>query len=414
MKKSYIKKLEGKEWKECIDKAFNKIKKDLNLDGFRKGQVPFDVYCKKVGIEALFMDAADFAIEKSYEELMKDKETITPVVQPNVNIKTIDKDQIVLEFEVIGMPEVELGKYKELGIKKETAEVSEEEIEHELEHVRNDFAEIRILDDEEVVSEGRIAVIDFEGFVDGKPFDGGKSKNYPLTIGSHSFIQGFEEGLVGLKKGEEEELNLKFPEDYHSEELKGKDVVFKVKINEIKERVLPEMDADFFKDLGLEGVDTVEKLKEEIKENLKASKEAEIEDKYTYECLDKVVENAKFEVPEEMIEEEVSRITREFEEQISMQGFTLDNYLKMTNSKLEDLREMMKPEAEKRVKYRVVIDAVAKEEKIEVTEKEVNEEVKKLAEKYNTTEEEFLKNIGSSDLIKYDLEMRKAIELITK
>ncbi len=414
MKKSYIKKLEGKEWKECIDKSFNKIKKDLNLDGFRKGQVPFDVYCKKVGIEALFMDAADFAIEKIYTDVMNDKETIKPVCQPEVNIKSIDKDHIEVELIIISMPEVELGKYKNLGIKKEKIEVSDEEIEHELEHVKNDYAEIRVLDENEVVSEGRIAVIDFEGFIDGKPFDGGKSKNYPLTIGSHSFIQGFEEGLVGLKKGEEEELNLKFPEDYSAEELRGKDVVFKVKINEIKQRVLPEMNEDFFKDLGLEGVDTIDKLKEEIKSNLQTYKEGKQNDEYTYKCLDKVVKTSKFEVPEQMVKEEIHRIVHEFEDQISMQGFTLDKYLKMTKSKLKDLEEMMKPEAEKRVNYRIVIDAVAKAEKINISDEEVEEEIDNLAKKYGVSKEEFLKNLQDKEIVRYDLEMRRAIKLITE
>ena len=254
MKESYTLKLEGKEWKDCLKEAYNKVKKDINMDGFRKGQVPYDIYVKKNGIEPLFMDAIDMAVDILYAKLLSDPKTITPAATPSIDIKDINGESVEIEFALVGTPEVKLGKYKKLGVEKESVEVTEEEIEHELGHLKEQFVEVKTLDDKTKIKEGMVAVIDFEGFLDGVAFQGGKGEDYSLEIGSHTFIPGFEEALVGLKKGDKKDVKVTFPENYHSEELKGKPVIFKVEVKEVKERVFPEFNKEFFEDLNVGGV----------------------------------------------------------------------------------------------------------------------------------------------------------------
>ena len=325
MKKSYTLKLEGKEWKDCLKEAFDKKKKDIKLDGFRKGQVPYDIYVKKAGIETLYMDAVDNAVDKLYVKLLSDKETITPAATPSIDIKGIDDKHIEIEFTLVSSPEVKLGKYKDLGIKKEEVEVTDEEVEHELGHIKEHYVEVKTKEDKEKIKSGDIAVIDFEGFLNDKPFKGGKGENYSLTIGSNTFIPGFEDALIGLKKGDKKDVNVTFPENYHSEELKGKPVVFKVEIKEVKERVLPEFNKEFFEDLNVGGVEDLDGLKNYIKENKKAEKEQAKEDEFLFKCLDKIVEGSKFEIPEEMTEDEVNRLVREFSNKFCKEDGSIDS-----------------------------------------------------------------------------------------
>ena len=305
MKEVYTLKLEGKEWKDCLDKSFKKEKKDLKVDGFRKGQVPEEIFIKKFGIERLYTNAIDYAVDILYARLMKDPKTVVPVATPSIDIKNISKDMVEIEFTIVGAPEVKLGKYKSLGIKKEEIKVTEEEVKHELNHLKEHFVDEKVAEDNHEIKDGDIAVIDFEGFLDGKAFDGGKGSDYPLTIGSHTFIPGFEEGVVGLKKGDSKDLDLTFPENYGAENLKGKKVVFKVTVKEVKERVFPEFNKDFFDDLGIKEVTTLEELKKYIEENIKIGKKKENEDKYLFKCLDKIVSDSKFEIPEEMTNDDL-------------------------------------------------------------------------------------------------------------
>ena len=414
MKHSYTEKLEGKEWKECLKAAFDKKKKDIKMDGFRKGQVPYDVYVKKAGIETLYMDAIDMAVDKLYAKLLSDPKTITPAATPSIDILDINEKMVEIEFTLVGSPEVKLGKYKNLGIKKEKIEVTDHEIEHELGHLKEQFAEMKNLDDKTEIKEGMIAVIDFEGFKDGVAFKGGKGENYNLEIGSHTFIPGFEEALVGLKKGDKKDVNVTFPENYHSEELKGQPVVFKVEIKEIKERVMPEFDKEFFEDLNVGGVESLDDLKNYIKENLKAEKEKRIEDEYLFKVLDKIVEGSKFEIPVEMTTDEVNRLVREFSEKLQYQGLNLEDYLKFTNSNIEDFKKTLEPEANKRIGYRLMMDAIIEKEKITVSDEEIEKGIKETAEQYGMTIDEFLKEIGSKELFKYDLLMKKAMKLVTE
>ena len=414
MKESYTLKLEGKEWKECLKESYNKKKKDIKIDGFRKGQVPYDIYVKKTGIETLFMDAVDMAVEKLYTKLLSDPKTVTPAATPSIDIKNITDKEVEIEFTLVGAPEVKLGKYKKLGVKKEKITVTDEEVEHEIEHIREQFVEVKTLEEKVKIKEGHVAVIDFEGFLNGTPFQGGKGEDYSLEIGSHTFIPGFEEALVGLKKGDKKDVKVTFPENYHSEELKGQPVVFKVEIKEVKERVFPEFDKDFFEDLNVGGVESLEDLKKYIKENKKAEKEKQHEDEYLFKCLDKVVEDSKFEIPEEMTEDEVNRLVREFSEKLQYQGLRLEDYLKFCNSNLNDFKATLKDEANKRIGYRLMMDAIVEKEKLEVSDEELEKGLNETAEQYGMSREDFEKQIGNKDLFKYDLLMRKAMKVVTE
>ena len=414
MKKSYTLKLEGKEWKDCLKEAFNKKKKDINMDGFRKGQVPYDVYVKKVGIETLYMDAVDMAVDTLYAKLLSDKETITPAATPSIDLKAVTDEYVEIEFTLVSSPEVKLGKYKKLGVKKEKVEVTEEEIEHELGHLKEQFVEVKSKDNDEAIKEGDVAVIDFEGFLNGVAFKGGKGENYSLTIGSHTFIPGFEEALIGLKKGDKKDINVTFPENYNSEELKGKPVVFKIKVNDVKERIFPEFNKEFFEDLNVGGVNNLDDLKNYIKENKKAEREHQLEDDYLFKCLDKVVESAKFEIPEEMTEDEVNRLVREFSEKLQYQGLKLEDYLKFANTNLEEFKGTLKDEANKRVGYRLVMDAIVSAEKLEVSDDELEKGLDEASKQYGMKREDFEKEIGSKELFKYDMLMKKAMKVVTE
>ena len=414
MKEKYDVKLEGKEWKDCLKHSFDKKKKDIKMDGFRKGQVPYDVYVKKMGVEALYMDAVDIAVDVLYAKLLKDEKTIIPVATPGIDIKNITHDEIEIEFTLVSAPKVELGKHTKLGIKKEEVVVTDSQIEHELHHLQEQFAEVKELNDDAVIKEGNVAVIDFEGFKDGKAFKGGKGEDYSLEIGSHTFIPGFEEALVGLKKGDTKDVNVTFPENYHSEDLKGQPVIFKVTVKAVKERVLPEFNKEFFEDLNVGGVESLEDLKKYIKENMTAERSKQIEDEYLFKCLDEVVKNSKFDIPEEMTEDETNRLVKEFSEKLSYQGLKLEDYLKYINSNINDFKATLKDEANKRVGYRLIMDAIIENEKIEVSDEELESELKKTSEQYKMSVEDFLKEIGNKELFKYDLLMRKAMKIVTK
>ena len=414
MKESYTLKLEGKEWKDCLKEAFEKKRKDIKMDGFRKGQVPYDIYVKKAGVETLYMDAVDMAVDMLYAKLLSDPKTITPAATPAIDIKDIGNDHIEVEFTLVESPKVELGKYKKLGIKKDKVEVTDDEVEHELGHLKEQFVEVKSLGDDAEVREGDVAVIDFEGFKDGVAFKGGKGENYSLEIGSHTFIPGFEEALIGLKKGDKKDVNVVFPENYHSDELKGQPVVFKVEVKEVKERVFPEFDKEFFADLNVGGVESLDDLKKYIKENKEAEKTKQLEDEYLFKCLDKVVEGAKFEIPEEMTEDETNRLVREFSEKLQYQGLKLEDYLKYCNTNLDNFKVTLKDEANKRIGYRLIMDAVVEAEKLEVTDEELEAGLDETSKEYGMSKEDFLKQIGSKELFKYDLLMKKAMKVVTE
>lgn len=401
--------INGKEWEGMLDTAFLKKQKDVKVDGFRKGNVPKDIYIKKVGIESLYMDAVDIAMQSAYKKVLNEEKLI-PECEPKVDIKSINKDELVLEFTIITKPEIKLGEYKNLGVKKDKVTVSKEEVESEIKHLRSQYAEI-VIKENGTVEEGNTAVIDFEGFVDDKKLEGGSGQDYPLEIGSNTFIPGFESGLVGMKVNEEKELNLKFPENY-TEDLKNKDVLFKVTVKEIKERILPELNEDFYKDLGYEDIKDEKAFEDKIKEDIKHRKSHQVEDKYVDELMQKAISNMKIELNPEIVEDEIHRMINQYEQQLKMQGLSIEQYLQFTNSKREDLEEQMKPEAENRVKSRYLLEAVAEKEEIKITDADAKKEAKNMASKYGMEEKEFLQAFGGIDVVKYDMKMRKAIEII--
>lgn len=402
--------IEGDSWKEALDKAFNKKVKDVTVDGFRKGKVPRDVYEKKFGKESLYIEACDFVIGEAFSKALEESKLI-PVCQPGVGIVGVSDSSVEFEFTIITKPELKIKKYKGLGVKKEEVKVSKEEVEHEIGHILERYAEVRIKEDSSV-EEGNIVVIDFEGFKDGVAFEGGKAENYELTIGSNTFIPGFEEQLIGMKVNEEKDINVTFPKEYPQEDLQGKEVVFKIKLHEIKEKVQREFDKELFDDLGMEGIDSKEKLEKQIKENIEARKEMDNENKYVDNLLEEVGKNVEVDIPEEMVEEEVDRLLHSYEEKLKMQGISLELYYQFTKTTEKDLKAQLEKEAYSHVLYRLMLEEIAKLENIIVTEEEAEKEAQDLADKYKMAKEEFLKNFGGLDMIKYDLEVRKVIEFL--
>jgi len=409
--KEIVIKIEGEKWEKALDKAFKVANAKAKIDGFRPGKAPKNVFLKRYGIESLFMDASNYCVEDAYNQMIEENKDLQIAAQPVLDIRSIDEKYIEYVFTITLKPEVKLGKYTDLKAKKEAVKVTKKEIEESINHMREHYKENIVKEGK--VENGDIAVIDFEGFKDGVAFEGGKGENYSLEIGSNTFIPGFEEQLIGMETGEEKDINVTFPEDYHAEDLKGAPVVFKVKVNEIKEVKVPELDKEFFEDLGMEGIDTKEALEAQVKENITASKEAKAEDKYIDDLLAEISKTTEIDVPDTMINDETERMIEHFAEHIAMQGISIEQFYQYTNSNKEALKEQYKEEALKRIKYRLILEEIIKVEKIKVTDKEVENEIEELAKKYNMTKEEVKKQYGENlDYIKYDLEVKKAFKVI--
>ena len=409
--KEVVIKIEGKDWNDALDKAFKKINATKTIAGFRKGKAPKNVFLKHFGVESLFYEASNICVDEAYNKMIEENKDLQIAAQPILDIRTVDEKFIEYVFTLTLKPEVKLGKYKKLDVKKDKVKVTKEEIEHEIKHMREDYKEIVIKDGK--IESGDTAVIDFEGFKDGVAFDGGKSENYSLIIGSNTFIPGFEEQLIGHKSGDEVDVNVSFPEDYHAEDLAGEPVVFKVKIHEVKQTVLPELDQDFFEDLNMEGIDSKEKLEAQVKENIKTRKEAQADDKYIDELLVKIAEDTEVDIPYTMVDDEVTHMLEHFKEHIMMQGITIEQFYQLTNSSEDKLREEYKDEALKRIKNRLIIEKIIEVEKIEVTDEEVEAKVEEIANKYNMTKEEVKKQYDNNlDYISYDLKVRRVFDII--
>ena len=402
-------KIEGEEWQKALDKAFKKKVKEVKVDGFRKGSVPKNIYLEKFGLESLYMEAVDNCLNDAYKKAL-DKSKVEPVVEPKIDIPAIDKDSVTFTITLVGKPEVKLGEYKNLKIKKDKVSVDQKEIDDEIEHLREQFAEIRVKEDGEV-EDGDTAVIDFKGYVDGKELEGGSGENYPLEIGSHTFIPGFEEGVLKMKVGDEKDLELAFPKDY-VKDLAGKKVTFHVTLREIKTRVLPDIDDNFFKDLGYDKVTNASELAKEVEKVIKERKQREIDDRFIEEVLNKAAENMKVDLSAEIIDDEVHRMLHQFENQLQMQGLKMEQYLEFSKLTMEDVHKNMEPEAIKRIKYRYLLEAVAEAEKIEVTDEEANKDAEEMAKNYGISKDELLKAFGSMEVLKYDSKMRKTLEFL--
>lgn len=403
--------IEGDQWSKAQDKAFKKIVSKLSLPGFRKGKVPSAIAKQHISSQEILINAVD---EVATEALVQGigEHDIQMIARPSLDIEAMDEKAVTLVYDIQVKPEVKLGQYTDLGVKKESTRVLKKDIEEQISRLQERYAELE-LKEEGNVENGDTAVIDFEGFKDGVAFDGGKGENYPLVIGSGSFIPGFEEQLIGMKPEETKEINVTFPENYQEASLAGQPVVFKVVVHEIKTKVLPEFNDELVKQANIENVTTTKEYEDYLKEDLKKRKENEAENKYTNDCLTKVVENAEVDVPQIMIDEECDRMVNDFKQRLAQQGFTMEQFTQMTGQQESDIRAGMAVDAENKVKVRLVLEAVAKVENVEISEESIDEEYKRIADAYGM-ESDKVKELISSDSIAYDLKLRKAIEIVKK
>lgn len=403
--------IKGDEWGKKLDDAFKKEVKKVKIDGFRPGKAPRNIYEKKYGKASLVVSAVDDAMNDAYQKALKELNDL-PIVQPTVEIEKADNDGVIYKFTFTTKPEVKINKYTNLGIKKDVVKVTKKDVDSEIEKLRKEYADLQVK--EGAIENGDTAIIDFEGFMDGKAFDGGKAENYSLEIGSNSFIPGFEDALIGLKSGDEKDIDLTFPKDYHAEELKGKKVTFKVKVHEVKTKVYPELNEDFFLDLGLDDVKTKEDLEETIKKTMTDQKEYEAENKYVDALFDALLKETKVDVPHELIHEELDRMVKDYEERLKMQGFTLDQFYKFTNSSEEALKDQMHEEAEKRIKLRFAIEEIIDLEKIDATDEEALKDAEEKAKSHGIDKDEYVKAFGGLEMLKYDVKVQKVLDLLKK
>ena len=395
----------------ALDQAFNKVKKNLNAPGFRKGHMPRAVFNQKFGEEALYDDALNAILPAAYEAAITEL-GLDVVAQPKIDVKSIEKGQDwTLTAEVVTKPEVKLGAYKDLEVSVEVSkEVTDEDVDAKLENERKNLAELVVK--EGAAENGDTVVIDFVGSVDGVEFDGGKGENHSLELGSGQFIPGFEDQLVGSKAGDEVEVKVTFPEDYQATDLAGKDAVFVTKVNEVKAKEVPALDDELAKDLDDE-VETLDELKAKYRKELEAAKEIAFDDAVEGAALDLAVENAEIvELPAEMVEDEVHRAMNEFMGNMQRQGISPEMYFQITGTTQEDLHKQYEADADKRVKTNLVIEAVAAAEGFDATEEEIQKEINDLAAEYSM-EVSQVSSLLSPEMLKHDITMKKAVELIT-
>ncbi|EMX0880649.1 TPA: trigger factor [Streptococcus pyogenes] len=397
--------------KPALDKAFNKIKKDLNAPGFRKGHMPRPVFNQKFGEEVLYEDALNIVLPEAYEAAVTEL-GLDVVAQPKIDVVSMEKGkEWTLSAEVVTKPEVKLGDYKNLVVEVDASkEVSDEDVDAKIERERQNLAELIIKDGE--AAQGDTVVIDFVGSVDGVEFDGGKGDNFSLELGSGQFIPGFEDQLVGAKAGDEVEVNVTFPESYQAEDLAGKAAKFMTTIHEVKTKEVPELDDELAKDID-EDVDTLEDLKVKYRKELEAAQETAYDDAVEGAAIELAVANAEIvDLPEEMIHEEVNRSVNEFMGNMQRQGISPEMYFQLTGTTQEDLHNQYSAEADKRVKTNLVIEAIAKAEGFEATDSEIEQEINDLATEYNMPADQ-VRSLLSADMLKHDIVMKKAVEVIT-
>jgi len=404
--------VEADKVKDGLNAAFKKVVKQVNAPGFRKGKMPRHLFENRYGIESLYQDALDILLPEAYANAIEES-GIVPVDRPEIDVEQMEKGKILIfTAKVTVKPEVKLGQYKDLEIEKLDTTVTDEDVENELQSLQERHAELVVKETGAIVN-GNTVIIDFDGYVDGVSFEGGKAENYSLEIGSGSFIPGFEEQLIGLEAGAEKDVEVSFPAEYHAEELAGKPATFKVKIHEIKAKELPELDDEFAKDAD-EEVETLAELKTKIKEDLEHSKEHEAEHHLHDTLAQMAADNAEIDIPEAMVETEVDRMLKEFEQRLQMQGMNLELYYQFSGQEESALRAQMKEDAAKRVRINLTLEAIVKAENIDVTEEEVNQELEKMAEMYNMTADAVKTAIGNVEGIKEDLKSQKAVEFLVE
>lgn len=401
--------IEAAKFDEGMKKVYAKTAKYFNVPGFRKGKAPMNIIERQYGSEIFYEDTFNEIVPEVYDEELK-ANNIEAVSRPDIDVTQIGKGQDLIFTAVVQIkPEVKLGKYKGIQLKKIEYNVTDEDIDHEIGHMAEKNSRLVTIEDR-AVEEKDIAVIDFEGFVDNVAFEGGKAENHELEIGSKTFIPGFEEQIIGMKAGEERDINVKFPEEYFSRDLAGKDAVFKVKLHEIKRKELPEIDDEFAKDVS--EFDTIKELKASIKEKLEEENKSRAKYETEDEAIKTVCDSVEIEIPSGMIETEIDNMVKDVEARLSYQGLKLDQYLHMMNKTEEDFRKEYEEQAQKSVKSRLVLEAIVKDAEIEVSDEELNEKIKEMATNYGKKEEELMQNENLKEYLSNNMKIEKAIKFV--
>ena len=395
---------------KALDQAFKKVVKQINVPGFRKGKVPRPIFEQRYGVEALYQDAVDILLPEAYGEAIEETK-INPVAQPEINVTQIEKGKD-FEFEatVTVEPEVKLGDYKGLEIEKQDSELTDQDLQDEIDHSLGHLADM-VVKENGAVEEGDTVNIDFDGYVDGEQFEGGQADGYDLEIGSGSFIPGFEDQLVGVKTGEEKDVVVTFPEEYHAEELAGKEATFKTKVNEIKYKEVPELTDEIANELDSDA-NSVDEYKENLRKRLSEQKAQDAENVEKEEAINKATENTTIDIPQAMIDTELDRMVQEFGQRIQQQGLDLQTYFQISGQDESQLREQMKDDAEQRVKTNLTLSAIADEENIEVTDEDIDKELEKMSSQFNISVEDIKQTLGNTDIIKNDVRIQKVIDLL--
>ncbi len=398
--------VEKDEFEAAIEKAYRKDVKKINIQGFRRGKAPRKIIEKMYGPAVFYEDAVNLSYPEMYEKALNET-GFKPVDRADVDVASLDENGYTFTAEFTVAPEMKLGQYKGLTAERPSEDVTDAEIDEEIERMRQRNSRLVAVDRE--IKNGDTAVFDYKGTVDGVAFEGGSAENHTMVIGSNQFIPGFEDQMIGMKAGEEKDVNVTFPTEYHASELAGKAAVFAVKVHEVKERELPELDDEFARDVS--DKDTIAELRDDIKNNLIAQKKANADNVFESNLLDKIIDNSPVEIPQCMVDHQVGHIMQDFAQRVSMQGIDMDNYFKLTGETEEGMRERFAPQALRQVKIGLIFDEIAKLEKIEVTDEDLEAEYKKLAEQYNM-EVEKIKGFLNADMMKDDMSGQKAAEFL--
>ncbi|MBF7018479.1 trigger factor [Staphylococcus sp. 18_1_E_LY] len=395
---------------KALDQAFKKVVKQINVPGFRKGKVPRQIFEQRFGVEALYQDAADILLPEAYGEAIEET-GIKPVDQPEIDVQQIEKGQdFKFDATVVVEPEVQLGDYKGLEIEKQNAELTDEEVQESIDHQLGHLAEMVVKEDG-AVEDGDTVNIDFDGYVDGEQFEGGQAEGYDLEIGSGMFIPGFEEQLIGAKTGEEKDVTVTFPEEYHAEELAGKEATFKTKVNEIKAKEVPELTDEIANELDSEA-NSVDEFKENTRKRLAEQKETDAENAQKEEAINKAANNATIDIPEAMVNTELDRMVQEFGQRMQQQGLNLETYFQISGQDESQLREQMKDDAQERVKTNLTLTAIADAENVEVSDEDIDKELEKMSGQFNISVEDIKQTLGNTDIVKNDVRIQKVIDLL--
>lgn len=402
---------DSEEWKATQEKALDKLAKNVKIDGFRPGKAPAAMVRARVSKASVLEEATDMILQTKFVEILTEA-NVEPVAQPALSVQKVDADELEVQILVPVKPQVELGEYKGLEVKKGRVTVTKKEIEEQLANYQTQFAELTVKEGGKV-AKGDTAVIDFEGFVGGVAFEGGKGENYPLEIGSGSFIPGFEDQVIGMTVDKEQDIVVTFPEDYGAADLAGKEATFKVTVHEIKEKHLPEIDDELAKDVNIDGVETLDQLKDHIKANIKTRKESENENKFMDDLYKAIVASSKVEDSDALLEQEQGLMLQEIEQNLQRQGLNFEVYQQFTGKSKDDIKEDIKPQAEERVKLNAILAAIIEEEKLAVSDEELETELKTIAEYYQKELDEVKKIFeGNMSRIENDLLTRKAVDLV--